>query len=548
MNGPNAVGKSHLVMREVSRQCADHFGEVLPVTGELLQQLDAVSSEFVPHLRPPVLLLLDDVPGPESLPDSLLNSGAQLVVVSRAAADSWRHLAKVVTVGPFAREESVRFLTSNLTGLSRGEADRLAEHLGDLPLALTCLLHWYVPGVTAEVLLHQVKNHAPVMFGAGKPDDYHSSLVTEMRRAMDALPPDDLLSHGDVLGALALMDGVSFPISLLNTQPHRRRWRSALNELPSERRVPLYRFDAMLRDLEQREFVRVVKGEVHVVWLTCQLVRHAMSSAEFERAMRVAESMLLGTVPASRGVARWEDWPCWEASVDALQSIDPKFLTTSPGRYALLAACDFLVEQGRAAEARDRLLALRSDWKRTRDVPWDLRLRAVDLLSQASWRLGDTARARRYGATAFRVRRFVQGPHHPDTIASAARWALAACRIDRLEELRPLAEAIPDQRLAFRISAFIALLRERSFHGPGLVEWIEKIAKAQSDLLGPGHPHTLVTTHLLAQALSRAGEPTKACEQYEETLAFRTKTLGPRHPDTIATARALRAQRRELRS
>lgn len=547
VSGGPGVGKTHLIQREVLHQCSRQFLSILPWSAELQAQPEEFVSKFVPHLHPPVLLYLDDVAGPEFLPDTLLDHGFQLIVVSRASAEEWRHLARVVEVGPFSRGESVGFLTDNLEELSERDAVRLAEHLGDLPRTLTQALRWFTPGVTVDGFLRKAKTHAHVMFEAGQPDGPHASPLGELRRLVGYVPQAGHLSLIDVLGALALMDGAPFPVSLLEAQPLRLTWRSALNDLPPKQRMPLYGLSTALKDLERRGFVHLVEGGARIVWLTCQLVRLALSPVELERAARLAEMMLLGTVPRSKGVAQWEYWSSWKSSEAALHAIDPRFLRTSPGLHALLACCDFLLEQGRAVEARDRLLALRSAWRRSGNVPLDIRVRAYDLLTQAFYQLGDDA-ARRSGATAFRARRATQDlrPLDAITIAGAAHWALAASRIDWLSELRQLAADLPDQRLALRIASLSVLLRERSSYDPCLADSIREILRAQSDLLTPEHPHTLVTMNLLARAYQRAGRAEEALEQFTRTLELRTRTLGPGHPDTRATADALYRQRRDL--
>lgn len=547
VTGGPGVGKTHLIQCEVLPKCSGQFLSTLSWSEELQTQPKEFSRKFIPRLHPPVLLHLDDVPGPESLPDVLLHHGFQLIVISPAPAERWKHMAKVVEVGPFSRGESVGFLTDNLKELSEQDAVRLAEHLGDLPLVLTKALRWFTPGVTVDGFLRRAKTHAHEMFEGGQPGGPYASLLGELRRLAGYVPQADRLSPVDVLGALALMDGAPFPVSLLDVQPLRLTWRSALNDLPPNLRIPLYGLGTVLEDLERRGIVHLVDGEARLVWLTCQLVRLALSSAELERAARLAEMMLLGTVPRSKGVAQWKYWPSWEASAGALQVIDPRFLRTSPGRYALLASCDFLLGQGRAAEARDRLLALRSAWRHTRNVPLDVRVRAYDLLTQASYQLGDDA-ARRYGATAFRVRRTGQDRRPLDaiTIAGAAHWALAASRVDWLAELRQLAVDLPDQRLALRIASFAMLLSEQSSHDPCLADSIREIVRAQSDILGPEHPHTLFTMDLLARAYQSAGRAEEALEQFARTLELRARTLGPGHTDTRATADALYRQRRDL--
>jgi hypothetical protein len=550
VQGGIGVGKTYLIEQEVRLAVSHHFPGAatwLPSQiGPLRQQLTEFTQDIVSALPYPRLLVLDGVEGPEDLPDTLLNCGAQLIIVSRAAPGRWRRLAQTVVVGPFNREGSVRFLTANLQAVSSDEAGRLAEHLGDLALALVHAIPCFEPGVTVDAFLERVKTHALAIFSRDRPSGYQSSLAAEIGRTLDALPHNQQLSLRIALGALALMGGGPFPFTVLSAKPELLGWRSTLNDLASDRRVPLHHLSGALRALEHHGFLSVTDNDTQLSWLTSQLVRILLSPTEQERAAFLAEAMLLSRVPASGGIARWEDWPIWEAGAKSLLTIDPRCVTTDPGQYALLAVCHVLLEQGRANEAHERLLALRSCWRRTQDAPLKVRLRVYDLLAQASYLLDDKAAAYRYSTTVFRVRLNSPGLHHADTIASAAHRALVSCRTDDLLELVRLAEDIPDRRLSLRVASFIALLRSQSSHDPGPVDMVEEILRDQRDILGPGHPHTLFTAGLLATALSRSGEALRGLTLRKETLELQTKTLGSSHPDTMATADALHTQRREL--
>lgn len=552
--GGAGVGKTHVIEHGVYAQCSaqPEFGAVIRWSYDLQEYLASRSGEFVPNWGPPVLLLADDVAGPESLPDMLLNHALQLIVVSRAPADRWRHLPNfpaVVEVGPFDREESVRFLTTNLEGMADSEADRLAEHLGDLPLALDGAVRWFTPDATVDEFLERAKLQAHVLVGDERPGERRPSLVAEVRRAVEALPDSGRLAPRIALGALALMDGAPYPMALLDGPSCWPQWRSAVTGLPSDRQVPLYGLSTtVVPDLERSGLVRVVNGEVHLGWLTCQLVRHVLSSTDLERARQLAEVMLLRLVPDSKGHAEWRYWASWQASASALNAIDPGCMTTETGRQALLAACDFLIERGHVAEARERLLLLRGLWRRAKNVPLAPRLMALDLLGRASYELGDVRSACRYGDTAFRARRWESDRWRldPAALSGAAQWALAAGRQEWLVELRRLAQNLPDQKLALRIASFDMLLRARALYGLCLADSINEIVCAQRDILEPEHPHTLFTLDLLARAYHRAGRPEEARHTLSKVLELRTQVLGPGHPHTQATAVELYGQSHEL--
>ncbi|MFB8207609.1 hypothetical protein [Streptomyces sp. NPDC056010] len=478
--------------------------------------------------------------GPESIPDVLLNHGLQLIVTSRAPAADWHRLPtspSVVEVGPFDREESVRFLMSNLRGLAEADVDRLAEHLDDLPLALDRAARLFAPGTTVDSFLLRVARDIHLLVGDDHSGAGAPSVEAAIREAVESLPAGAGMTSRSVLGALALMEGQPYPTPRADVPPPWPPWRSANGSLPPERQFPLHSLAAVVMpDLERRGLVKPVDGGVRVAWITGHLVRRVLSPKDHELAAQAAEMMLLGTVPDSPGTAAWEYWPSWRRSARALVAIDPGCMTTAPGRRALLAACDSLIAQGDARRALARLLTLREAWRNMEGVPLDARTQALDLLGRASYELGDLRSASSYGASAFRARRLANDLWERDPLAlsGAAHWALATGHQGWLVKLRQFAEWLPDQRLALRIGSFEMLVRARSVYGLCLADTIHELLCVQSDLLSPEHPHTVFTMELLSDAYYRSGRSDEARAALSKVIELRTRTLGPGHPHTRA--------------
>ncbi|MFH8934100.1 FxSxx-COOH system tetratricopeptide repeat protein [Streptomyces griseosporeus] len=86
----------------------------------------------------PWLIIFDNGERPGTLLDALpsgdLGSGGHLIVTTRLCG--WSGTAGVVDLDVFSRQEAVELLTRRVSGMTAAVADRIAEHLGDLPLAL----------------------------------------------------------------------------------------------------------------------------------------------------------------------------------------------------------------------------------------------------------------------------------------------------------------------------------------------------------------------------------------------------------------------------
>jgi hypothetical protein len=99
---------------------------------------DAVSAVFdalrrgEPYER--WLIIFDNADQPEEVRDLLPSGPGHVIVTSRN--HRWQSVADAVEVDVFSREESLDFLERRVPGITAGEAERLAEDLGDLPIAL----------------------------------------------------------------------------------------------------------------------------------------------------------------------------------------------------------------------------------------------------------------------------------------------------------------------------------------------------------------------------------------------------------------------------
>src|SRR5215204_1927017 len=80
------------------------------------------------------LLIFDNADQPETIRDLMPNGPGDVLVTSRN--HRWQSLVDTVEVDVFTRRESLEFLKRRVPGGDERGSGRLAEELGDLPLAL----------------------------------------------------------------------------------------------------------------------------------------------------------------------------------------------------------------------------------------------------------------------------------------------------------------------------------------------------------------------------------------------------------------------------
>jgi tetratricopeptide (TPR) repeat protein len=149
------------------------------------------------------------------------------------------------------------------------------------------------------------------------------------------------------------------------------------------------------------------------------------------------------------------------------------------------------------------------------------------------------------------IRSFVS-PEHRDQAALAAASAVAQAWPDG--EVHPLlAQALRDCAASIRectgellwsTGCHPLLVRAgESLDRAGLAEaataYWQALIGANSRILGPDHPDTLLAREKLAESYGLAGRLDDAISGYERTLVDREQILGPAHPDTVAAGRNL---------
>lgn len=133
------------------------------------------------------LLIFDNADQPEEINDLIPRGPGDVLVTSRNRR--WDSVINTVPMDVFQRAESVAFLSKRVPrGLSEEDADRLAEELGDLPLALEqagAMLS--ESGMPVDEYLRLLKEQVTKIMAEGKSLDYPWSMTAAWKLSVDAL-------------------------------------------------------------------------------------------------------------------------------------------------------------------------------------------------------------------------------------------------------------------------------------------------------------------------------------------------------------------------
>ncbi|WP_433825491.1 FxSxx-COOH system tetratricopeptide repeat protein [Actinoplanes sp. CA-015351] len=159
------------------------------------------------------LLVFDNADEPDEILPLVPSSGGHVVITSRNA--DWSQSSDPIEVNVFTRSESVALLRKNRQEvITAGDADRLADTLGDLPLALDQARYWQAAtGMGVTEYLELFKTHVRDLMDEGKPPWYPMTVAAFVSLAFAKLRSDNpalaqLLELFAFLGAEHLSAGM----------------------------------------------------------------------------------------------------------------------------------------------------------------------------------------------------------------------------------------------------------------------------------------------------------------------------------------------------
>ncbi len=165
------------------------------------------------------LLVFDNAEQPQDLVRFLPGRAGHVVITSRNP--DWGGVAIPLGVEGFTRAESVQLLQSQVPRLSESEADRVAEVVGDLPLAVDQAAALLTDtAMTTEDYLQLVAARTTDVLNRGGRGGYPVSLTASWAVAFDQLAADDPAAL-QLLTLVAWLCPEPVPLSLVTGHPDR---------------------------------------------------------------------------------------------------------------------------------------------------------------------------------------------------------------------------------------------------------------------------------------------------------------------------------------
>lgn len=612
LHGMGGVGKSHLAIEYVYQHQSEYDliwwipserpTQIVQALVELAQRMGLQTGPDVGSARSDVqealrlgityprwLLVFDNAESPEILHPFLPPTGSSGRIIITSRNPQWSNLANTLEVDVFTREESVQLLRRRNPDLNDHDADRLAEALGDLPLALEQAAAWQAEtGMPADEYLRLFAERLELLEQA-PPLGYQLPVAAAWNVSLDRL----VVSNPAAFRLLQLCSFLApepIPRSLF-TGAQNQDIHPELNEALFD---PM-KLNRAIRDINRYALARVLHrtNSIQMHRLIQAVLKDRMSEPERE-SMRSSAHLLLATGdrndPDSPG--NWRSYadlyPHLMAS-DAVHSTNPRVqqLVSNEVRYLywwgdFAAALELsqsaydtwrqqvgedagptlnighwlgfmLYVLGRHREAATQNTRILEAYERTNSEDSEELLRAVGAVAADKRAAGDFAGALEIDENLYQRHVRVLGPDDPATLNSAHNLAVSLRLAGRLRRAYEVDKETYDHRVllfgedhAHTLESHLNLIidrRELGEYRTARIQMQEIVDRLQQEW-GSEQTQTLRAKRRLAAALRKAGDHTAALNVSTEIYEQSVDRYGPNHPDTLLAGLGLAVDQR----
>ena len=473
------------------------------------------------------------------------NGPGKIIVTSRNR--EWERVATPLSVNVFEREESIELLQKRSPDLSADDAGRLAEALGDLPLAVEQAGAWRaVTGMLVDEYLDLLERRRPEILYLDPAPDYPISVAAAWDISLGRISENSPGAR-ELLDICACMAPEPVPLSMLR-KSRRIDITPAVDPILRE---PI-KLSRAIRDLSQFSLVKLdLRSDTLQMHRLLQNVLLAkLSSDEHERMRDAAHQLLSAAKPGHN--ASPAEWPEYQALLPHVFSSQAMTSTDTYVRELVYDTALFLYFWGDHHGAVDLARQTYATWLATSGEEDIHVIRIMKILAFLLRVVGESGESIPLNETALEVSRRIDiDPEH--LIDSMIELADARRYQGSFEEARDLGQEAtdrarslfgPDYEITLRAAHSWAVDLRLCGRFREALALDQETARLRDELFGPASSLTLNTLNGLVCDMREDGDYRGARDFAEDVLQRTRIALGEDNPLTLRVAANLAVCRR----
>ena len=473
----------------------------LKVGDNVAEAAEAALEELRRDSTPHWLLIFDNADDPKQLEPYLPTGSGHVLITSRNQA--WSHSAEPLEVDVFTMGESVAHLLRHVPELDVGDAQRVADALGHLPLAVEQASAWLEQtGMPARAYVEQLATQSTRILALNQPPDYPMPVVATWNLSFDRL-------KGRSPAAVRLLQLCAFfspgPISMdLLYSDELNASLLPFDETLSEKLM----LARVIRDISRFALIKVDQGtnSLQIHRLVQAVIRSQMSEEEQADARHEVHKILAGARPSQGETDDPANWSIYDIIWPHLGPSQAEECDDPRTRQLLIDWVRYQWKHGEFESALNLAKLLENLWTHQLGPDHQQTLHLQFQIANVLRSQGRFSDARDLDTYVLARQRAVLGADHPHALMTAN--GLGA-------DLRALGEFQE------------ALAADRETY------------ESFKEQFGEDYSRTLNAAHNLASSLRLVGDYFAARRLDEETLDRQRQVLGPDHPYTHSTATSL---------
>jgi tetratricopeptide (TPR) repeat protein len=483
------------------------------------------------------LLVFDNADQPEDINEIIPRGPGHVLITSRN--HRWQGVVETVEVNVFSRGESTQFLAKRAPkSFEESEAAKLAEELGDLPLALEQAGALQAEtGMSIDEYLRLLRLRVAELMDEGKSPDYPRSMTAAWKLSVSALE-QQLPEAVELLRCCAFFGPEPIPRDIFRRGAQ-----------PGETRVGKLLADPILlakaiRELGRFALVKIDGGSIQVHRLIQALLREELSEGERESYRHEVHLILAAGGPKNPDDN--EVWPQYRELVAHVTATQLERCRAPEGRRFALDMVRYLYRSGGRQSARAFARRFVDQWTEDSGPDDPTVLDARRHLGNALRDLGRYSESFPIIRDTLDRSRRILGEQNPLTLTLInsfaadlrARGDFAEARALDTESLRLHTEALGELNgHTLRVKTNLSLDFGLTSDYEGAQNLAEEAFRAQNNASSSDVSETdvLVSWSALARALRLCGKYGEARDVGEDAVDYGRRVLGAEHYWTMRT-------------